>query len=1490
MRSRSKQTQELAHIFSSNILSQTLAYRTIHTMTSSHTNMTESEQIPSLPLAWKDPLPSYHTMYPCLRLPIEEASMVVIATDLLQRELAICMSLIDDYLDHLCDPKNNPVPPTYAAYSSEFKPSIPDTKALPFPSQVTYYDYDPASALPVPTHILPHFTPAGATPSFSPQRALSHNPYTNTLAAPRPSLRALAVSTFLSAPILSLAALGLTPLGLLHAAGYSHDHVPREYRQLGPLMGNMYLDSASVHDMDKVRVQFTQQAAAGPSGATAGQSTQNTVTNMLRALEMTEEQARALNAEMTRLATDYKAAREFKRQNAAKLLQRVLCERLRAAGVKLCVFVGEGDAREEAMWREGVAAEQAVEEALRRCLAARGEGKADAETESVENGVVPGLRGLSNVAKVEIFAGLWASPQLRAELDAELREMHGAEASSGNGKNNGDASWGISPENVSFLRRVIGGVEAGWIDNELIASVISGSREGGIYACELVDTRRGDGTMKGKRELKALRRQMGKSEQLARDEEESESESDVGDVEDGMVVVHRRDDAGEGNNGASSMYGEGVTQDPNFASLEGEDGSDDESFLFRRSNGDNNAGTNDPELQSLLLPMPAPTPAQKLAFSSLYTDFGPLVEVDFVQGLGRQKRLLGNFNPKSPLVQSVLGSRNAKAAKPSLPTSNTTADKSGKDAGKKIPEVSLSFWDRLNLEDAKKNEKLTRNKNKALVTEIVPERVALQRAEEAREKRLQKAKKHEEEQREQRERRQMKLREKMESMTVTAQREGLLHEEAVIVEEEGKAEVEKSDDVAGKGKKGQKDGKESESVATEEGKLIVDPETGNIKRVYRILDVTGGFGTDSFVVASSVRQNSDVDVELTLVERNPVMFLLLSDGVRRAQQTGEVYHPMQVDEEEAGENVAVDDKGRRLRVADDGEYVEVAADADADNDTDAAAALKLAKEEEENLRSVLGDVPVDAQSGIPRFFRSDNTVAEEKQEEDIGSRASRVSEVEELAAGTDVITDMLTTRVPIPSFRAAVTANRHTEDSERIAALAEETLFNYIRSGMGEEPAAAAKSPENDNSQTKLRTGTSKARFAHFARASDLHQADVAIIARRMRVLHGDSVEYLARYATKIGDGEVSRKLLLQPHNELLKPFREYVDARNKEMRADKTSRTSSVTALPPSPTAVLSKFSRSLLAANSAHSPFAQTSVLAELHAAGAIAPLSPNHRQYDVVYMDPFYPSKQAGKHAKNKKRLRNTKLMGFAKLLRDIDEKQAFLKKGVVLDHRYGHKSDGTYTLIDGNTSKPTLTSSPSEPTTTTSAASAVATTASKSSAVATALSPPLLDSAEAAWALRVCLDVMAQRHNEALTPTKRTREAENQQLRQTLLSALPALTHAIPFPYAPSSDAATADASETKSERTSRLRVLPLAPMPPTYRTEPYNTELMCVLARLAALLRVVVKRPKHAPVMFKEEAMSFKDRKTRFDVVPPVGGKREAKRMLAQTIDRMLQED
>jgi len=206
-------------------------------------------------------------------------------------------------------------------------------------------------------------------------------------------------------------------------------------------------------------------------------------------------------------------------------------------------------------------------------------------------------------------------------------------------------------------------------------------------------------------------------------------------------------------------------------------------------------------------------------------EFGPVVELDFVTGLLREKRALGNFTTKSPIVQSVLGQKNAVSASPARPPTKTQGTKQRVSPDELYETVLSPVTPATDLDNEEfdvftplsKKRDPSSNLRKA-VTEPLPEL-------------------------------------------------------GFNVNEE--------------------DLKVSERLAA------ATTESENSRAPLRILDCTAGFATDAFIIASASRvvgrsldQESDKDLtnmssvrqtHIELVEKNPVLFVLLADALTKAR-------------------------------------------------------------------------------------------------------------------------------------------------------------------------------------------------------------------------------------------------------------------------------------------------------------------------------------------------------------------------------------------------------------------------------------------------------------------------------------------------------------------------------------------------------------------------------------------------------------------------------
>ena len=266
--------------------------------------------------------------------------------------------------------------------------------------------------------------------------------------------------------------------------------------------------------------------------------------------------------------------------------------------------------------------------------------------------------------------------------------------------------------------------------------------------------------------------------------------------------------------------------------------------------------------------------------------FGGVIHVDFVSGLGRQKRLLGNFTARSPLLQSVLGQRHATAARPAAPLTldgvledldaraarralrkeqeqmvragaapaSILARRNKKNSKNYI--AANAFMDALDAEDRAASARAAAGGrgggDGALLSEIKPPAVVAAEEAATRAERLRRAEATLE-----------AARRTLHGLPAAGGQAGGAGKAGA-----GKAGVDATADVVGEGDGdcGSADGASASAGA----------------RPLRLLDCTGGFGTDVFVVAASVKQRANV--QITVLERSPVLFALLADGLRRAQQ------------------------------------------------------------------------------------------------------------------------------------------------------------------------------------------------------------------------------------------------------------------------------------------------------------------------------------------------------------------------------------------------------------------------------------------------------------------------------------------------------------------------------------------------------------------------------------------------------------------------------
>lgn len=275
--------------------------------------------------------------------------------------------------------------------------------------------------------------------------------------------------------------------------------------------------------------------------------------------------------------------------------------------------------------------------------------------------------------------------------------------------------------------------------------------------------------------------------------------------------------------------------------------------------------------------------------------FGPMIDIDLIDGVMREKRLYGNINNKSPLIQAVLGQKNAVKATPSVV--------SGEDGVySALIKAHLSDTTDTNVIETVGEKETLRTivssvsgKEKMLMGK---EHGVLWAAQAADEKRSKDG---------------LLLKSKKRTDRVPADIISPSIKKELVVEGNGRVN--------------------RTNALSDSNNNVVQISSAPNQSTIRILDCTAGFGTDSFVVASCVKAvreeikrkqhnnqqelpmkdqeegkgehdvqhrnteesmvsinngNDGSNFSMTLLERNPVLFLLLADGLRRARQHEEV--------------------------------------------------------------------------------------------------------------------------------------------------------------------------------------------------------------------------------------------------------------------------------------------------------------------------------------------------------------------------------------------------------------------------------------------------------------------------------------------------------------------------------------------------------------------------------------------------------------------------
>jgi hypothetical protein len=300
-------------------------------------------------------------------------------------------------------------------------------------------------------------------------------------------------------------------------------------------------------------------------------------------------------------------------------------------------------------------------------------------------------------------------------------------------------------------------------------------------------------------------------------------------------------------------------------------------------------------------------------------------------------------------------------------------------------------------------------------------------------------------------------------------------------------------------------------------------ETTTVSRLLRICDVTGGFGTDSFILASSVNQNKDLEVEINMVEGDKILYTLLADGIRRAQQVhryDDLVVPQLVPKQNRtprkgnGSSIGGFDVEKMYDDDDDGDDD---GDGDDNGDDNNGPNGSEDNDDEEDYGFARAAVPnsTKEQQEIIQSLKRDRYFPHSK---------VALPKIHGLDMNDPAVQRKLKKQGRYGHSEQDLQFEKMIKQQERIVELAEKTLKDYIEGGMGVDNgvgSATGNKNQNDGQKPQIlmnqvalpgsQSFSSKNPLLRNKMLSKQHLSEVGLIAKRMNVVYGNSLEFLTR-------------------------------------------------------------------------------------------------------------------------------------------------------------------------------------------------------------------------------------------------------------------------------------------------------------------------------------------------------------------------------------------
>lgn len=632
-----------------------------------------------------------------------------------------------------------------------------------------------------------------------------------------------------------------------------------------------------------------------------------------------------------------------------------------------------------------------------------------------------------------------------------------------------------------------------------------------------------------------------------------------------------------------------------------------------------------------------------------------------------------------------------------------------------------------------------------------------------------------------------------------------------------------------------------------------------VNRLMRIFDATGGFGTDSFVVASSVNSNKDLEVEINMFEGDKVLFTLLRDGLRRAQHV----------------------KGYSLLSNPIKQFQSI---------------------QNKRLKSISLDKKnvITIDDNNDDFISEQQTIASLRRERYFPHAKTQLPQLHGKAA-------------------ELLKLDKNYSNQQQIVELAEKALEQYIEGGLGDD-GSIHQYNENDNTKKTLNpddtsTTTTNPSTQRLQTLSQQHINEVSTIAQRLRVNFGNSLEYLTRQHYRV-PSQIDTGVI-QKHYNSLKKTTTHLDILPK-IHIQTLLNTNEMTQL-------CQKYQLSWNVPNSllqhnviTYDDETQSLTIPDinklstnhhsspvLHASFPIPQYTTKtasliYRPYDIIYMDPFYPVKHSGKHAKYKTLQRNSKFMSFAKSLQGIYAQQEKYFDDLLNtttnnivdkeDEINDNKNIGyeMLSLVEQllkqeiNRVKATSIQLSSDDSIENIDTKSIPDFNINFSSI-NLLSLSTKQKFEIYQSLHNCIKEIITESNTDSSSSSSSSKIHAlylilvQKSAQLLPIFFQALLHNIPSSLSNQykiSDFQLYNTKYTNIQRYFSQLMFSRSPCGNSTPSlilaqEPENTRILHDIARITANRRVVMKRPIHAPILHKEQTTQILDNKTRFDVITPL---------------------